>query len=65
MLPPVKAQDLIKLLREDGWMEHSQKGSHKQFVHPLKQGRVTVPMHKGRDIPPGTLNSIKKQAGWK
>lgn len=39
----------------------SQKGSHAQYKHPVKKGRVTLPMHKG-DIPIGTLKSIFKQA---
>jgi predicted RNA binding protein YcfA (HicA-like mRNA interferase family) len=47
---------------DDGWFEVAQVGSHKQFKHPSKAGRVTVP-HQKRDIPPGTLESIEKQAG--
>jgi len=49
-------------LREDGWYEVAQEGSHKQFKHGTKTGRVTVP-HPVRDIPVGTLRSIEKQAG--
>ena len=45
-------------------VEVSQAGSHKQFKHPTKKGRVTVP-HPKRDIPIGTLKSIEKQAGIK
>ncbi|HXG29420.1 MAG TPA: type II toxin-antitoxin system HicA family toxin [Nevskiales bacterium] len=40
------------------------KGSHHQFKHPVKPGRVTVP-HPKRDLPVGTSNSILKQAGLK
>jgi predicted RNA binding protein YcfA (HicA-like mRNA interferase family) len=44
-----------------GWYEVNQVGSHKQFKHPTKKDRVTVP-HPKRDIPTGTLKSIEKQA---
>ena len=58
------SRDVIKQLQKDGWYEVSQVGSHKQFKHPTKKGRVTVP-HPSRDIPMGTLKSIEKQAGIK
>ena len=58
------AREVIRLLKKDGWSEKNQKGSHKQFVHPVKKSKVTIPVHSG-DLPPGTLNSIFKQAGWK
>jgi predicted RNA binding protein YcfA (HicA-like mRNA interferase family) len=57
--------ELIRLLKKDGWIEVAHNGtSHKQFKHPVKTGKVTVP-HPKKDIPPGTLNAIKKQAGLK
>ena len=58
------SRELIKRLQKDGWYEVTQVGSHKQFKHPMKKGRVTVP-HPSRDIPIGTLKSIEKQAGIK
>lgn len=60
------AKEIIKLLKNDGWIEvpNRTKGSHLQMKHPEKPGKVTVPVHSG-DIPPGTLNSILKQAGLK
>lgn len=58
------SRDVIKLLLKDGWFEVNQVGSHKQFKHPAKKGRVTVP-HPNRDIPAGTLRSVEKQAGIK
>ena len=58
------SKDVIRLLKNDGWIEKTQKGSHLQLVHPKKTGKVTVPVHSG-DIPKGTLNSIFKQAGLK
>ena len=54
---------LIRMLREDGWTHVATKGSHRQFTHPTKPGRVTVP-HPNRDIPRGTVTSIYRQAGW-
>jgi predicted RNA binding protein YcfA (HicA-like mRNA interferase family) len=58
------SRDVIRHLLKDGWYEAAQAGSHKQFKHPTKKGRVTVP-HPNRDIPTGTLKSIEKQAGIK
>jgi predicted RNA binding protein YcfA (HicA-like mRNA interferase family) len=58
------SRDVIKLLKADGWYEVNRVGSHKQFRHPTKKGRVTVP-HPNRDIPIGTLKSIEKQVGIK
>ena len=58
------SRSVIRQLRADGWLEVNQVGSHKQFKHPSKPGRVTVP-HPRRDIPMGTLKSIEKQAGIK
>jgi len=58
----VRSRDVIKALEADGWRQIAQRGSHVQFKHPTKPGRVTVP-HPERDIPKGTLRSIEKQAG--
>ena len=55
---------VIKALKKDGWIEVDQKGSHKQFRHPPKAGRVTVP-HPVKDLKIGTLKSIEKQSGVK
>ncbi|MEQ8924697.1 MAG: type II toxin-antitoxin system HicA family toxin [Fulvivirga sp.] len=62
----MKVKQLIKKLKEDGWYLVAQKGSHKQYKHPKKKGRVTVPDHgKNIDLARGTENSILKQAGLK
>ena len=58
------AKELQKVLLQDGWYKVDQSGSHIQMKHPIKKGKVTLPMHSG-DIPPGTLSSILKQAGLK
>ncbi|WP_027524801.1 type II toxin-antitoxin system HicA family toxin [Bradyrhizobium sp. Ec3.3] len=60
----MKSAGIIKALKADGWEQVAQKGSHIQFKHPTKKGRVTVP-HPKRDIPVGTLKSIEKQADLK
>ena len=58
------SRKLIRLLEQDGWVCVAVKGDHWQFKHPLKTGRVTVP-HPRRDIKPGTIISIYRQAGWR
>ena len=59
------AKEILKKLKADGLTEKSQRGSHLQLVHPTKPGKVTVPMHTGKDLDPKTANSILKQAGLK
>ncbi|APC08274.1 type II toxin-antitoxin system HicA family toxin [Neomoorella thermoacetica] len=61
----MKVRDIIKLIERDGWYLITQKGSHRQFKHPVKQGRVTIAGHLNDDLAPGTLNSILKQAKLK
>jgi len=60
----MKSREIISALQGDGWVQVAHKGSHVQFKHPTKKGRVTVP-HPERDIPIGTLKSIEKQSGLK
>ncbi len=56
--------DIIRKLKREGWVVRNTKGSHHQFVHPKKSGRVTV-KHPTKNIPIGTLRNIFRQAGWK
>ncbi len=58
-----KANEVISLLRKDGWILKAQKGSHAHYVHPVKSGKVTLPMRRG-DLAKGTLRSIFRQADW-
>lgn len=58
----MNSREVIKALEADGWTQVAHKGSHKQFKHPTKKGRVTVP-HPKRDLPIGTLRSIELQSG--
>ena len=60
----MKSEDVIRLLRKDGWKLHHVRGSHQQFKHPDRSGRVTVP-HPKKDLPVGTIRSIEKQSGVK
>ncbi|MFZ4537425.1 MAG: type II toxin-antitoxin system HicA family toxin [Propionivibrio sp.] len=53
------------MLRADGWFLVATAGSHRQFKHPVKSGRVTVAGKPSDDLAPGTLNSVLKQAGLK
>jgi predicted RNA binding protein YcfA (HicA-like mRNA interferase family) len=60
---PMKVRDVIRRLTEDGWVQVSQRGSHRQFKHPSKPGKVTVPGQLSDDLAPGTYRSILRQAG--
>ncbi|MBI5826292.1 MAG: type II toxin-antitoxin system HicA family toxin [Deltaproteobacteria bacterium] len=61
----MKIRDIIKLIEKDGWYLVATKGSHRQYKHPQKAGRVTIAGHPNDDLAPGTLNSILKQAKLK
>jgi len=61
----VKIRKVIKLIEADGWYLVVTKGSHRQYKHPIKPGRVTIAGHPNDDLASGTLNSIFKQAGLK
>jgi predicted RNA binding protein YcfA (HicA-like mRNA interferase family) len=58
-------RDVLRLLEADGWYRVKARSDHRQFKHPKKPGRVTVSGKPSHDLPPGTLNSILKQAGLK
>ena len=64
-IPVVKIRMVLRLLAEDGWVLVATRGSHRQFEHPVKSGRVTVAGKDSDDLAPGTFNSILKQAGLK
>ena len=61
----MKYRDLVRNIEADGWRLERTVGSHMQFRHATKPGTVTVPAggKMGKDVPPGTLNSVLKQAG--
>ena len=58
------SREVIKILEKDGWYLVGTVGSHHQYKHPSKPGRVTI-THPIKDIPIGTLKNIEKQAGIK
>jgi predicted RNA binding protein YcfA (HicA-like mRNA interferase family) len=60
----VNSREIIAALRADGWREVARRGSHVQYKHPKKAGRVTV-VHPKKDVPIGTVRSIGKEAGIK
>lgn len=61
----MKVSEVLRMLQADGWHMVGQRGSHRQFKHPSKAGRVTVPGKPSDDLAPGTYSSILKQAGLK
>jgi predicted RNA binding protein YcfA (HicA-like mRNA interferase family) len=62
---PTKVRDAIGIVEDDGWYQVKVTGSHRQFRHPSKPGRVTIAGKMSDDLAPGTFNSILKQAGLK
>lgn len=61
----MKVSEVLRMLHADGWYMVAQRGSHRQFKHASKAGRVTVPGKPSDDLAAGTYNSILKQAGLK
>jgi predicted RNA binding protein YcfA (HicA-like mRNA interferase family) len=61
----MKVGEAIRLIKDDGWYLVATRGSHRQFKHPIKLGRVTIAGKPSDDLAPGTRNSIMKQAGLK
>jgi predicted RNA binding protein YcfA (HicA-like mRNA interferase family) len=61
----MKVSEILRQLQDDGWFLVATRGSHRQFKHAAKPGRVTVAGKPSDDLAPGTLNSILKQAGLK
>ena len=58
----MKVRDAIKKIEADGWYLFRTRGSHRQFKHPTKPGKVTIPGKPADELHPKTLNSILKQA---
>ncbi len=61
----MKVREVIRLIEEDGWYLVVTRGSHRQYKHPDKPGRVTIAGHQKDDLAQGTLNSVLKQAKLK
>jgi predicted RNA binding protein YcfA (HicA-like mRNA interferase family) len=61
----MKVRDAIRVVENDGWFHVATRGSHRQYKHLLKPGRVTIAGKPSDDLAPGTFASILKQAGLK
>jgi predicted RNA binding protein YcfA (HicA-like mRNA interferase family) len=61
----MKVRDAIRIIEKDGWLRVATRGSHRQYKHLLKPGRVTIAGKPSDDLAPGTFRSILKQAGLK
>ena len=61
----MKVREAIRMIEDDGWFLVATRGSHRQYKHPTKPGRVTVAGKPSDDLAPGTFNSILKQSGLK
>ncbi len=59
----MKVRDIVKLIEADGWRRIKAKGGHRQYKHPVKPGRVTVPGQMSAELDKKTQKSILKQAG--
>jgi predicted RNA binding protein YcfA (HicA-like mRNA interferase family) len=60
---PLKVGEAIKMIEADGWFLVATRGSHRQYRHPVKPGRVTIAGKPSKDLPPGLERSILRQAG--
>ncbi len=61
----MKVRDIIRIVEDDGWRLVVIEGSHRQYKHPDKKGRVTIAGHPSKDLDPKTQGSVLKQAGLK
>lgn len=62
---PTKIREAIRMIQRDGWYLVATRGSHRQYKHPSKPGRVTIAGKESDELATGTFNSILKQAGLK
>jgi len=58
----MKVREVINIIEDDGWYLATIRGDHRQYKHPIKTGKVTVAGAPSKDVPPGTLTSIFRQA---
>jgi len=63
-LPQIRSNGLIRVLKKQGYILHTKKGSHFTFKHPKTKVRVTIPYHKGVTLKSGLLHGVLKQLGW-
>lgn len=60
---PMSARKIIRILTKTGFVVVRQSGSHRSFYNCFTKKLVVIPLHQGRDLPPGTVKSIMKQSG--
>ncbi|HWS83714.1 MAG TPA: type II toxin-antitoxin system HicA family toxin [Ktedonobacteraceae bacterium] len=58
----MKVRDVIKRVEADGWYHVGTRGSHRQYKHPVKKGRTTIPGHPSDEMDPSVYNSVLEQA---
>jgi predicted RNA binding protein YcfA (HicA-like mRNA interferase family) len=61
----MRADEIVRLLEDDGWKSTGQSGGHRLFRHPTKTGLLVVPMHSGKELGKGLVHSILRKAGLK
>lgn len=61
----MKVRDAIRMIENDGWYLVGTRGSHRQYHHPVKKGKVTISGHLGAEMKKGTVASLRRQAGLK
>ena len=59
----MKVKKMIAIIEEDGWQLRGLTGSHRQYVHAIKPGKVTIPGRPSAELHPKTTASILQQAG--
>lgn len=59
----MKYREIVRLIEDDGWRLSAQRGSHRQYEHPTKPGKVTIAGQPNKDVPKGTAANILRQAG--
>lgn len=59
----MKAREVIRLLKRDGWYLDSQEGSHRHFEHPTKRGKITIAYKDGEEVPDYVVKRIRREAG--
>ena len=62
-LPRLKAEEIVHILAHQGFILISQRGSHQKWHNPDTGRQVIVPVHKGKELPTGTLESIVVGSG--
>jgi predicted RNA binding protein YcfA (HicA-like mRNA interferase family) len=61
----MKTRDILRMIQDEGWYQVAQRGSHRQFKHLTRPGKVTIAGHPSEEMDEGTRKSIFKQAGIK